>query len=186
MLILLEIIAVVFTFLYLWYIAKQKPMGWLMGILASGVSVYFFYLKGYYGSCTLNIIYIFQGFYGYFYWQKIANNQMAAYHFKIWQHFIFLIFASFLYFSFLQIATFFNVKEFKNIDIALASFSIVATYIETKKDTSCWWYWIILNMGYSIYYLNENLYLYAALMLVLAGFAYWALRKWLATKAINN
>lgn len=182
MLIVLEILAIVFTFLYLWFIAKKKPLGWIMGIVASVFSVIFFYLKGYYGSCLLNIIYIFQGVYGYIYWQ-IKQNDKTNYHFKIWKHIIFISIAALLYFSFIKLVKLFSIDDIKNIDIALASLCILATYIETKKDTSCWWYWIILNLAYCFYYFNENLYLYALQMLVLSIFSAWALRQWLIPKA---
>ncbi len=184
MLIVLEILAFVFTLLYLFFIAYQKPMGWLMGILASLISMVFFYIKGYYGSCLLNIIYVFQGVYGFVYWQSKTSIN-PRYFFKLWHHLMFVVLAFVLYFLLIKLSTVLIINDIKNFDIVLACFCILATYIETKKDISCWWYWIILNLVYGAYYFNAHFYLYALQMLVLAVFSVWALRRWLVAKASN-
>ena len=135
MLIVLEISAFVFTLLYLLFIAYQKPMGWLMGILASLISIVFFYMKGYYGSCLLNIIYVFQGIYGFVYWQKTTTIK-PKYLFKLWHHLIFFLLAFGLYFLLIKLSAMLDIDDIRNFDILLACFCILATYIETKKDTN--------------------------------------------------
>lgn len=72
--------------------------------------------------------------------------------------------------------------EMQLADIVLAGGSILATYLEIRKDTSCWWYWIVCNIGYAILYLTQDadsvMYLYSGLMIVLAIFSYMAKKSW--------
>lgn len=185
MLIFIEIAAVLFTFLYLYFIGKKQAFGWLMGILASVLSLFFFYIKGYYGSAVLNFVYIFQGLVGFLYWKKLAIEKPVKYYFKLTDHFFLLAIITLLYLVLRWILNQLGIKDLKNIDIILSCGCIVATYLEIKKDTSCWWYWMVLNIFFSMYYFNGNMPIYAGLMVVLAVFSYWALRQWNKKSVLN-
>jgi nicotinamide mononucleotide transporter PnuC len=183
MLHLLEIASVALLFFYMFFAYKRHANAWLFGILGSVFSAILFYKKGFYGSMFLNVIYAFQGVFGYFEWKWKSPNSKPSYQFRFKVHFL-IVFASMLL-SLLVIKSFvlLNYVEFKYLDIFLAFLSIVATYLEIKKDIACWWYWIVCNIAYSILYLNLNtpespLYFYSFLMLALGLFSWFALKEW--------
>ncbi|MEZ4805642.1 MAG: nicotinamide riboside transporter PnuC [Bacteroidia bacterium] len=163
--------------------SKRNANAWLFGILASILSVVLFFRQDYVGSAVLNIIYGLLGILGYLQWKFIQPHKRAAYNLKSIFHIyivgICILLTLVLKFLFDSI----HYNQFIIWDILLATGSIAATYLEIKKDTSCWWYWIICNIGYFILYLfpsngQDVMYYYAALMLFLAIFSWFAKIAW--------
>ena len=180
---LLEIASVLLLFVYMYFAYKQRSIAWLFGIAGSFLSVVLFFNQGFYGSMLLNLIYVIQGFLGYFEWKWKSPNLIPAYKLSLKNHILIVLVSSILTKGLIQMSVVFEYDEFNYIDILLALLSITATYLEIKKDISCWWYWIFCNLSYTVLYLNLNkqespLYLYSSLMLALAVFSWYAKMEW--------
>ncbi len=167
----------------MYFAYKQNSNAWLFGIAGSFLSTILFFNKGFYGSMFLNVIYVIQGFFGYFEWKWKSPNLLPAFKLKLKQHLLLVFASSTLAIGLVQWFKSLEFNEFSYIDIFLALLSIVATYLEIKKEISCWWYWIFCNISYSVLYLNlttedSPLYFYSILMLSLAIFSWFAKKEW--------
>lgn len=182
----LEISAVVFALAYVYYASVQKPAAWIFGCFSAIFSFFFFWLSKLQGSAFLQLFYFSQGVLGFFNWKYLEPQRKASYRYSNTFHllaFIAMIVVTIL--SYNAIDRFILDKnESPNIlDIIFAVGSIWATYLETKKDIRCWWYWIACNLGYSALYLyscfkGEQMYLYAGLMIFFTIFSIIALFRW--------
>jgi nicotinamide mononucleotide transporter len=187
-LLLIEIFSVCGTILYIYFAVKKKPAAWIFGILASILAVYLFFAQHLYGSGLLNIIYALQGIIGYINWKKYISDRQPSYQLRWYFHIMWAAICVFV--SLLLNSLFLNIfgGEIVYADLLLATFSIYATSLEIRKDTSCWWYWITCNLAYAALYFwqsmdtGQSLYIYAVLMLVLAIFSYAGLRAWTKIK----
>lgn len=191
MLHLLEIASVGFLFVYMFFAYKRKAIAWIFGIIGSVLSAILFFKNGFLGSMFLNIIYALQGFLGYFEWKWKSPSTKPQYHVKFKLHSLLIASCLGIAIGLEQLFLRFSFHEFKLSDLSLALFSILATFLEIKKDISCWWYWIVCNLGYAYLYLNiggkdEPLYLYALLMIVLSVFSWFAQRAWLSELKAEN
>lgn len=171
--------------LYMYFAAKQKPVAWLFGIVASVLSIFLFYFQNYWGSLFLNAVYCIQGVFGYLNWKFVLEGkkvrQTLSLSLQLWAVLILIFFAYQLY----QIISRNAGIELNVYDCILAVLSVYATWLEVKKEMACWNIWILANLGYAVLYFvsasSGNMYLYAALMLLLAVFSMMAKREWQAS-----
>jgi len=187
---IIEILSVLLTLIYLYFAAKKNASAWIFGVVASILGAYMFFEQHLPGSAVLNIVYGVQGIIGYINWKKFISDKQPAYDLKWTSHIFWIlscIMLSLLVFKGLMMLDY---HDFLYADILLAMGSIVATSLEIRKDTSCWWYWMVCNIAYATLYLwqslqtGQTLYLYALLMLGLAIFSYAAKRAWEKVKTI--
>lgn len=192
MLYIIEIISVGLSLLYLYLATRRKAGAWVYGTLASVLSIYLFFQKGYYGSMALNIIYTIQGIIGFMNWKLFQPDKQPSYQALPKTHILLVASCILVSFTLYKIFTAYNFAEFIYADLLFALGSIVATTLEIRKDTSCWWYWILCNLGYTILYTYQSystgnsLYLYALLSLVFTVFSCFALMTWTTASALKE
>lgn len=184
MLIVLEILSVCCNFLYLFFAIKQKPIAWIFGVIASLFSFFLFRAYHLNGSALLNIVYAIQGVFGFMQWKFIQKNNLPGFRLKVKDHLFLIGFTIALFFTTLLLFKSHLPLIVARFDLLLAFLCILTTFLEIKKETSCWLYWISLNILYTALYAYQNLYWYALLMLTLGLFSIWALKVW--TKATSN
>lgn len=178
MFLLVELISVVFTLLYLYYASRLKPIAWILGILASLFAMFLFYQQQLFGSFYLNLIYVIQGGIGFMNWKFIQTNHLPVQKLKFLNHIINIALVTIITFILMRIFEYFSFSEFKTIDVFLALLCVLATWLEIKKEITCWYYWIVANLLYGIYYLYEQLFVYALLTFFLSAFSFMALQVW--------
>jgi nicotinamide mononucleotide transporter len=180
----IEILSVVLTLVYMYFAARKKATGWIFGIAASLLSAFLMYRQALVGSAALNIVYALQGIFGYVNWKGAMAYRQPSYRLS-WVYHVVWVSACVL-FSFLLYRLFIAMgfMEFVYLDIFLATGCILATFLEIRKDTSCWWYWMAFNVAYASLYWwqsytsGKSLYIYGMLMLGLAVFSFFALKQW--------
>jgi nicotinamide mononucleotide transporter len=179
--------------MYLYFASKTQSIAWLFGICASVLSTVYFYQLGYFGSAVLNVIYAIQGVLGFVQWQWYLSDRQVDYFWNRQQHIGAVLIVVFISVLGILLCRFYHFNGFNSLDIVLAAFSILATYLESKKDISCWNYWIVCNLAYALLYLyssiqkpEDSMYLYSSLMLGLAVFSYYAKRAWLKSLTIKS
>lgn len=174
---LIEVISSILSLFYCIFIIRQKIIAWPFGIVASFLSISLFYVKNLYGEAFLHFYYVVVGFYGWYYW----NSKKESFPVTTWtwlQHTLFIsiaicisLIASYL----LQTYT-----DGKNtvLDSLITVFSFLATYKESRKILTSWFYWIIIN-GVSTYlcYIRE-MYIYALLMLIYTFLSIYGQWEW--------
>ncbi|MCC6818709.1 MAG: nicotinamide mononucleotide transporter [Bacteroidia bacterium] len=192
MLNILEIGSVAFVLFYLFYATKQKSIAWIFGCISSALSFVLFYQLELFGSAILQIFYFLLGVNGFLNWSYFESDRKASYRYSKTFHLVSILLILILIFLINNLSAISwgpDLSILNFLDVSLAILSIWATYLETKKDIVCWWYWIACNIGYGILYLyqsydGESLFLYSALMFFLAGFSYFAKITW--QKSLRN
>jgi nicotinamide riboside transporter PnuC len=190
-LLFLEISSVVCVLAYLYLVSKQNANAWLFGGLASLLSLIFFYLQHLYASAFLNCIYAFQALIGYKIWRQVNQAKQPTYQWSWKPHFIALLVfilmgvllnnsQALLTWSSEQNLWYFNTLY---LDILIGTLGVWATFLEIRKDLSCWWYWITSNLAYAVLYSIQcfqgaPMYAYTVLMYFLFGFSVYAQNQW--------
>ena len=162
---ILEILVIVFTLLYNYFLIKQHIVCWLFGLFSSLIGAIIFYHKLLMGQSLLHLFYAIMAMYGWYVW----NQKKEAKNVREWtlkkQILIILIGVAFIaiiypvFYLKLQI-------EMSLADLSITIFCIIATYKEAQKIVSAWLYWIVLNFTAALLYWNNELQLYACLMIV--------------------
>ncbi len=67
---------------------------------------------------------------------------------------------------------------FPFVDSTLASFSLVAQYLQSVKKLETWWFWIAVDVGYVGMYLAKGLTLTALLYAIFLALCVIGLRDW--------
>jgi nicotinamide mononucleotide transporter len=72
------------------------------------------------------------------------------------------------------------------LDATLMSYSLVATWRQTRKHIANWWLWIAVDVAYIGEYLYKDLRPTAALYALLVGLAVLGLRDWRCAAAVQT
>lgn len=176
---LLEITAVILGVIYVFLAAKNKISCWIYGIFASLLSIALFvvYAK-LYAEAMLSLFYVAAGIYGWINWQN-QKNELEVYQKNGIIH-LFIIGAGIalsvgLYFI---LITFFEGAQKPLVDSFTTIFSLIATYLTTKKWIENWIYWVVINVVSTYLYFSRGLEIYALLMLAYSFIAVYGYFKW--------
>jgi len=175
---MLEILAVIFTFVCVYLTTQNKVSSWPIGII--GVSLYFalFFQVGLYAEMITQAVFFIQGFYGWYNWAKIKEKPPApittlttkqragwvgailAFTIILWQ---ILIHTS---------------ASIPLIDSFTTSISLVANWLLAKRKLENWWLWIFVDLIYVGMFIFKTLYWTAGLYFVFFFMAMYGLSKW--------
>jgi nicotinamide mononucleotide transporter len=172
-----EILVIVTTLLYNYFLIKQRIYCWLFGFLSSVFGLLIFWDKQLIGQIILHIFYALMAIYGFYFWEK--NKQtLKVKNIPLINHLYIIsvvLGTTFLLGNYVLDKFFGTINYF---DIGITLFCFVATFKEAHKILSAWIYWMVLNIASMFLYLQSNLYLYALLMFVytilsVRGFYHW-------------
>jgi nicotinamide mononucleotide transporter len=167
---------------------KRNIWCWSFGILASLLSIFLFVEVKLYSEAVLYLFYIIMGIYGWFEWKKdfsenseiIIQKWNFSVHIKWILVCIFGIFSLGYYFSSSSDA----VRPYA--DASTTIFSFLATYMETKKILSSWYFWIVIN-AFSVWlYAERGLFIYSAQMIIFAILSVVGLLRWMKDYRIQK
>ncbi len=173
----LEILVVLTTLLYNYFLIKQNIICWLFGFLASFFGLIIFYEKQLIGQIILHVFYTMMAVYGWYIWgkskeQKVINKWPIINHIYVIGSGILLTFilGNFVLNKFTHNVNF--------LDISITLFCFVATFKEAHKILSAWLYWIVLNLASLVLYMQSDLKIYALLMFIytilsIKGYLVW-------------
>jgi len=177
----LEILVVLTTLLYNYFLIKQNIICWLFGFLASFFGLIIFYEKQLIGQIILHVFYTMIAVYVWYIWGK-NKKQISINKWPMINHVYVIGMGVLLTFI---LGNFVLNKFTKNVnflDISITLFCIVATFKEAHKILSAWLYWIVLNLASLILYMQSNLKIYALLMFIytilsIKGYLVWRKNK---------
>lgn len=161
-LIVLEMIAVLFGFLSVWYAKKENILVFPTGIISTGIFVYILWVFGLLGDMLINAYYFAMSVFGWYVWTRKVDDT----HFipitrtnkreKVWAAVLFaatLIFVSMVYLI---------VEKFDTwtayVDTLTTAIFFVGMWLMAKKKLENWTYWIIGDI------ISVPLYLYKGLI----------------------
>ena len=179
----IEIIAIVFSILYVILATKENIWCWLCAAISVSLYIYICFSAKLYLETGLNGFYLIMAIYGYWQWNR-PKKEIAISTWSLLRHLLIFgvgIIASFLLGKFFEIYT--N-AALPIIDSFTTIFSLFATYMVTKKILENWIYWIVIDIVSVYLYFSRDLKLTAGLFAaytIIAVFGYLSWKKQLNT-----
>jgi len=185
---LLELIAALLGFIYVYLIATERSIGWIFGIASAFLYALFFYRMHTWGLFSQQIAYIVLGFYGLATW----SDQKEALPIRsigkaIWIWVLLsclvgiLFFFGVLWFE-MGVKPFFSIYKLwawrEALDAQFFVFSLLATWLTTKKVLENWLVWIVVNIVGVIWFSYEHWWSTAILYFAYLLLAFNGYRKW--------
>jgi nicotinamide mononucleotide transporter len=164
-----EIGAVVATFIYVILAAKENIWCWFFGIIGATLWAYAAYkFFDLYIDALLQLYYVFVSIYGWYEWTKGGkeNKELeiseltTKEHLKLIAGGIVLTLITGYFFGKYTAAASTYLDAFTTV------FSIITTYLVTRKILGNWLYWVVIDTVYVYLYFSREGYLFALLNIV--------------------
>ena len=175
----LENAGVVTTVLGIWLTTRRKLICWPVVLISDVLYLVVFYRVQLYSDALLQIFFLAFTLYGWWYWWRGVREEGEV-------RVVPLPLASLL--TGLAVGAVGTVMlgwlmvrinaALPRLDAALTSYSLVATWWQTRKHTANWWLWIVVDLVYIGEYLYKGLRPTAALYALLVALAVLGLRDW--------
>lgn len=149
---ILEYSAITLAILYVILAARESIWCWLPAFVSSGIYVYLTYSANLIGESFINIFYVLMAVYGWWQWifGKRKDEFLKIAEWRTSHHvraiLLGLVLAGILGKTFELI---FN-SAMPYLDAFTSSFSLIATFMVTRKILSNWIYWIVID-AFNIY-----------------------------------
>lgn len=174
-----EWLAVFSSLLYVILISYKQISAWLFAIISSSLYIYVCFQGQLYLESILNGFFLLMGIYGWFLWasektgesDKIIKWRKKAHFLNIGVSLIFVVVIGFLFDTYTNQANPYT-------DSFTSIFSLVATFMVTKKVLENWIYWIIIDAVSVYLFASRELYMTSILFLLYTGIAIFGYFKW--------
>ncbi len=161
-LVVLEMIAVVFGFLSVWYAKRENILVFPTGIISTGIFVYILWIFGLLGDMLINAYYFSMSIYGWYVWTR----KVDATHFipitrtnnkeKIWSVVLFILTVIFVVVVYIAFDKFDSWTAY--VDTLTTAIFFVGMWLMARKKLENWTFWIIGDV------ISVPLYLYKGLI----------------------
>ena len=189
---IIEILAVIFALLALYFQIKQRWLTWSMGIISALAYVYLCVTAKLYAESGLNAYYALAGVYGMWCWRKRNTNTSAGAGTSAGAEpktlrvtritprltIIFSLIALALWFLLRHILATYTDSPVPAADAFVASLSIMGTYMLAKKFLENWHVWIVADAAAIGLYFYKDLRFTAGLYIIYTILAFYGLWRW--------
>lgn len=182
--IILEIIAVIFGFLSVWYSKQENILVYPTGIVSTVIFVYLLWQWQLLGDMMINFYYASMSIYGWYVWTR----KVDAVHFtpvtrttfkeKIWSFLIFVSTLMFVYAVYVAFDKWNNWTAY--VDTVTTAIFFVGMWLMARKKIENWIYWIIGDLISVPLYFYKGLTftsLQYLLFTIIAVFGYFAWKR---------
>lgn len=174
-----EWLAVLSSLLYVILISYKHISAWIFAIISSALYIYICFQGQLYLESILNGFFLLMGIYGWFLWaskktgelDKIIKWRKKAHFLNIGLSLLFVILIGFIFDTYTDQANPYT-------DSFTSIFSLVATFMVTKKVLENWIYWIIIDAVSVYLFASRELYMTSILFLLYTGIAIFGYFKW--------
>ena len=180
----IESVAVLFSIIYVVLASKENAWCWTFAAISVTLYIYICLNAQLYAETGLQAFYLCMAAYGYYNWNK-SNRELEIKEWSITKHLLLILFGG--VFTFLigfYLASYTNAKM-PILDSFTTVFSIIATYMITKKILENWLYWLVIDLISIYLYFSRDLHLTCLLFIlytIIAIFGYFA---WLRKIRVN-
>lgn len=174
-----EVIAVALALAYVWLAAKQHIACWVCALVSTAIYTWLFWEHSLPLQSLLNVYYLLMAVYGWWQWQRMAQQQEDRVQTRALSfHIPAIIGLSCVSWALASgMAGTFN-SQYLYLDALVTVFSLFTTYLVTQKVLENWLYWIVIDAAAAWLYWHSELYLTALLFLGYLGFACYGYLKW--------
>jgi nicotinamide mononucleotide transporter len=174
---LIEILAVLFSIIYVALAAKENIFCWVAAFVSVSLYIYICFEAKLYAETALQIFYFIMAIWGYFSW-KNNKKKLTISEWSIKKHLKIIFFGTLITFILGFVFSTFSKAEMPIIDSFTTVFSILATYMIVKKVLSNWLYFIIIDLASIYIYFSRDLHLSSILFLLYTIIAVYGYIKW--------
>ena len=184
---IIEIIAVVFGVLSVWYAHKENIWVFPLGIINVLIYIYICISAQLYANAGINVVYFLTNVYGWYNWSRTHDEQgilQISRNTNI-QNILWFLSAIILYGVIVWILHTVNQDDPLYLDSILpwidgmnTSFFLCATVLMTMKKIENWWFWIAGNVLSIPVYFSQGLYFTSLQYAIFLVIAVMGLREW--------
>jgi len=175
----LEIAGTVTTVLGIWLTTRRLLICWPMVLISDVIYLIVFYRVRLYSDALLQIVFLAFTLYGWWYWWRGMQQEGEVRVVSLPLTSLLAGLAAGAAGSALLGLLMERIgAALPRLDAALMSFSLVATWWQTRKHIANWWLWIAVDVVYIGEYIYKGLRLTAALYALLVALAVLGLRDW--------
>lgn len=175
-----EVAGFVFGVLAVWLTAKESPWCWPMGLVNVSLYIVVFWQAKLYADMGLQVVYVAVCIYGWWEWlhggagggrlsvSRAPRSTLAG---------LTVVGAAF--------AVFLGFALHRGTDASLpfwdsttTAYSLVAQWLQTKKQIETWWFWIAVDVVYIGVYAVKGLWLTALLYAIFLALCLVGLKEW--------
>ncbi len=181
-----EIFAVIANIIYVLLAAKENALCWPFGIIGAVLWSYAAYFTfNLQIDALMQLYYVLIAIYGWYEWNKGTTVQkvLKISKLSIKEHFIIIIGGFVLTFLVGYFFDKYTSAAATYLDAFTTVFSIITTYLVTRKILENWLYWIVIDAAYVYLYYSRGGYLFVFLNIVFIIVAIIGYRNWLRADA---
>ena len=181
---LIEVLAVIFSIIYVILAAKENIWCWTAAAISVLLYIYICYTAKLFPETALQVFYFIMAMYGYYNWNKYD----ASLRIKEWsakKHLFIIFLGALLTFLMGFYFTTYTSAKMPIVDSVTTVFSVLATYMVTKKVLENWLYWIVIDIVSVYLYFSRDLHLTSVLFVVYTTIAIFGYFVWLKQSKAN-
>lgn len=172
----LEWIAVCSSIIYVILAARKLIYCWLFAFISSVLYVYICFSANLYLESVLQLFYVVMAVVGFLLWNKSESEEIIKWPAKY--HVINLSLSTLIALLMGYLFSVYTDQANPYVDASTTVFSLVATFMVTKKVLENWIYWIIIDAVSVYLYFSIDLHLTAVLfviftLLAITGYVSW-------------
>lgn len=184
---IIEIVAVVFGVLSVWYAHKENIWVFPFGIINVLIYIYICISARLYANAGINVVYFLTNVFGWYNWTRNNDEQggLQISHNSIKQNILWLVSAVVMYGVIVWILRISHHADIEYLNSILpwidgmnTSFFLCATVLMTMKKIENWWFWIAGNVLSIPVYFSQGLYFTSLQYAIFLVIAIMGLREW--------
>lgn len=175
-----EIIATSSGLLCVWLLIRQNILTWPLGMAYALLSLFVFYAQQLYGQLALHVFYVLVNGYGWYHWHKGGPDGEPVVVGST-PPLVALLLASLVVLgsltSWYLLDTYSDAQQ-ALFDSSLTAASLAAFWMQTRKYLESWLVWLVIDVLYVGFFIQQSLKLYALLYAVYLIMAVWGYVQW--------
>jgi nicotinamide mononucleotide transporter len=176
----MEGFGVLFGLAYIFFAAKESIWCWPASLISVTLYIFICFQAKLYAETALQFYYLGTTLYGWYHWRnRKTNEDLPISTMKSSQHFLFIGIGAVLTIAVGYFLTSYTDASIPYIDSFTTVFSLLTTWLVTRKVLENWLYWIVVDSVGAYQYFHKELYLTSLLFaayVVIVVFGYF---KWL-------
>ena len=180
----IEALAVIFGIVYVILAAYQNNWCWLAAIINVSLYIYICYTAKLYSETGLQVFYLATAFYGWWQWTKKSteNKSIVITTLDLKKHALTILLGISITLPFYFITKNYTDAALPFSDALVTAFSLIATFMVTKKILENWIYWIFVDVISCYLYAVQGLAFVSLLYIIyciiaIFGFCTWYQKK---------
>jgi nicotinamide mononucleotide transporter len=177
---IIEYFSVGANLLFLLLLIRENIWCWLFGIIGSLTGALLMWASNLNSETLLYLFYAGVGVYGWIKWSRgrTLEGKMPITELALSKHIAILIVGGLMAFGLGVLMDKHTEADFPYFDSVTTVFAVFATFMETRKIFSGWYYWIVLNFASIFLYALKDLDLYTGLAVVNTVMSFVGLYQW--------